>query len=126
MIPFLDHILIEMEEQFGSTHHTVVKLLGLIPAFRESISSLQDVSKIYASDLPSPSVLSLSLHVEKCLHYQERKSALLFALNQVADVQLELELLKLIVRRSFTYGLKKSLKMYWSLCTSLCREEFVR
>ena len=65
MIPFLDHILIEMEEQFGSTHHTVVKLLGLIPAFRESISSLQDVSKIYASDLPSPSVLSLSLHVGK-------------------------------------------------------------
>ena len=58
MIPFLAHILIEMEERFGSTHHTVVKLLGLIPASCESISSLQDVSKIYACDLPSPSVLS--------------------------------------------------------------------
>ena len=85
MIPFLDHILIEMEERFGSTHHIVVKLLGLIPASRESISSLQDVSKIYASDLPSPSVPSFEFACWKMFALSRKEISTLQETLQLCD-----------------------------------------
>ena len=57
MIPFLDHILVEMEERFGGTHQKIVKLLGLIPSV--SVASIDDVGKVYECDLPSPHLLNL-------------------------------------------------------------------
>ena len=53
MIPFLDHILIEMQERFGGTHQKIVKLLGLIPSIAVSYASVSitEVGKLYELSL---------------------------------------------------------------------------
>ena len=61
MIPFLDHILVEMENRFGEIQQTKVKLLGLIPstAVTYAAASISEVGKLYESDLPSPQLLTM-------------------------------------------------------------------
>ena len=60
MIPFLDHITLELEERFGPVHQTKVKLLGLVPsaAATYSVASIAEVGALYIADLPSPHLLS--------------------------------------------------------------------
>ena len=50
MMPFLDHIRVEMEERFGGTHQKIVKLLGLIAS--AAVASINKVGKVYECDLP--------------------------------------------------------------------------
>ena len=60
MKPFLDHILLEMQERFGGIHHQKVKLLGLIPSIAVSYkcASIEEVGQLYTTDLPSPHMLN--------------------------------------------------------------------
>ena len=55
-IPFLDHIINELGEQFSSLTKTSLKLLGLVPSVlcQNSTPDLSDAIKLYSSDLPSP------------------------------------------------------------------------
>ena len=61
MIPFLDHITMELEERFGPIHQTKVKLLGLIPSVAATypIASISEVGDLYSADLPSPHLLTI-------------------------------------------------------------------
>ena len=60
MIPFLDHITMELEERFGPIHQTNVKLFGLIPSVAATypIASISEVGGLYSADLPSPHLLT--------------------------------------------------------------------
>ena len=60
MIPFLDHITMELEERFGPIHQNKVKLLGLIPSVASTypIASISEVGDLYSADLPSPHLLT--------------------------------------------------------------------
>ena len=59
MIPFLDYLLSEMEGRFGSQQQTKIKLLGLIPSISVEFNSasIDEVGKVYQSDLPCPQLL---------------------------------------------------------------------
>lgn len=59
MIPFLDHILVEMQDRFSSVHQQKVKLLGLIPSIAVTYdrASVEEVGQLYETDLPFPQVL---------------------------------------------------------------------
>lgn len=62
MLPFLDHILSEMDTRFNELHKKIVKLLVLVPsvlAQSESIDPIQDIAEVYSTDLPMPSSLSV-------------------------------------------------------------------
>ena len=60
IVPFLDHITLELEERFEPIHQTKAKLLGPIPsvAATYSIASIAEVGALYSADLPSPRLLS--------------------------------------------------------------------
>ena len=60
MIPFLNHITSELDNRFGPSHQTKIKLLGLIPSIAASypLASVTEVGKMYKADLPSPHMLS--------------------------------------------------------------------
>ena len=60
MVPFLDHITTEMETRFGPVHQTKIKLLALTPsiAATSSHASIEDVSELYKTYLPSHHLLS--------------------------------------------------------------------
>ena len=60
MIPFLNHITSELDNRFGPSHQTKIKLLGHIPSIAASypLASVTEVGKMYKADLPSPHMLS--------------------------------------------------------------------
>ena len=57
---FLDHLTSELEERFGLTHQTKVKLFGLIPSIAATylVASIAEVGALYSADLPSLHLLS--------------------------------------------------------------------
>ena len=58
MIPFLDHILVEMQDRFGTTQQQYVKLLSLIPSIVDEDASIDEVGALYKDDLPCHHMLS--------------------------------------------------------------------
>jgi len=69
MIPFLDHILVEMRDRFSSVHQQKVKLLGLIPSIAVTYdrASVEEVGQLYETDLPFPQVLGAEYRRWKAL-----------------------------------------------------------
>ena len=67
MVPFLDHITTEMETRFGPVHQTKIKPLALTPsiAATSSHASIEDVSELYKTDLPSHHLLSTEFNRRK-------------------------------------------------------------
>ena len=55
-IPFIDHIISEVDAQFSSLAKTASKLLGLVPSVLCQTSSydLSDTLQLYSCDLPEP------------------------------------------------------------------------
>ena len=65
MIRVLDHVIAQLEERFGEIHQTVVKQLNLVPSnlisdpgdSQSMPAALQELAKLYMSDLPVPALL---------------------------------------------------------------------
>ena len=61
-VPFLDHILVQLDQRFSSMSNTATSLLGLIPSIiidREL--DLQAAIELYSRDLPSPELIPQEL-----------------------------------------------------------------
>lgn len=58
-VPFLDHIISELDTQFSEASRTAVKLLALVPNVINGYeyNDLQPLVDMYVDDLPSPAVL---------------------------------------------------------------------
>ena len=61
-VPFFDHIISELDDQFSSLTLRVSKLLGLVPSViqesRVTAQQLTDLVDLYKDDLPSPQLFS--------------------------------------------------------------------
>ena len=61
-VPFFDHIILELDDQFSSLTLRVSKLLGLVPSViqesRVTAQQLTDLVDLYKDDLPSPQLFS--------------------------------------------------------------------
>ena len=58
-IPFLDHIIQEIENQFSPMAQTASKLLGLVPAvICERDIDMTEVVQLYRNDMPSPELFT--------------------------------------------------------------------
>lgn len=58
-IPFLDHIIQEIESQFSPMAQTASKLLGLVPVVVcERDMNMTEVVQLYCSDMPSPELFT--------------------------------------------------------------------
>ena len=61
-VPFFDHIISELKDQFSSLTLRVSKLLGLVPSViqesRVTAQQLTDLVDLYKDDLPSPQLFS--------------------------------------------------------------------
>ena len=64
-IPFLDHVVMHLEEQFTSTTATAVSLLSLVPSILctndHADTNLDRIAEAYKDDLPSPELLQVEL-----------------------------------------------------------------
>ena len=62
-VPFLDHIISELNEQFSSLAQTATKLYGMIPAILCSGKNvdLTEVIELYNDDMPSPELFQQEL-----------------------------------------------------------------
>ena len=56
LLPFLDHILTELQDRFGGVRQKIVKLFSLVPSLliNSAPTSVEEVSQLYHADLPSP------------------------------------------------------------------------
>ncbi len=87
VIPFLDHIVTELNERFGPTQQTKVKLLGLIPSIAATYpsASIAEVGELYKADLSSPQMLSIEFRRWKSkfltIHEKDRPQTLESALH---------------------------------------------
>lgn len=61
-IPFLDHILNELESQFSSMAQTASKLFGLVPAVLcKKDVDMSEAVQLYCNNIPSPEVFKQEL-----------------------------------------------------------------
>lgn len=62
MIPFLDHIIMCLDQQFSPAAIIASSLLALVPSILCSKNtSLETVARMYEGDLPSPELLEMEL-----------------------------------------------------------------
>lgn len=75
-IPFLDHIMTELDERFSVLAETSSQLLQLVPSILCSVENaeLSSVTQLYAQDLPSPELLQQELSRWKHMHVSKAAS----------------------------------------------------
>ena len=61
LIPFTDHIVMELEAQFSGLQRTASKLLGLVPTLLGENIDISEVVDMYEDDLPTPHLVSTEL-----------------------------------------------------------------
>ena len=60
ILPFVDHILSEMDNRLSETHKKIIKLLALVPAIiavTDSFETIEELATIYCGDLHTPSLI---------------------------------------------------------------------
>ena len=60
MLPFVDHVLSEMDNRFSETHKKIIILLALVPsiiAVTDSFEPIEELARIYCGDLHTPSLI---------------------------------------------------------------------
>ena len=63
-IPFLDHIICELEMQFSPMAKTAAKILTIVPSIlcdEDKEVDIRDIFELYSNDLPSPELLDQEL-----------------------------------------------------------------
>ncbi len=77
-IPFIDHIITELDSQFSGLAKTVSTLLGLVPLniHTNEVIDLTEIKQLYFNDLPTPETLEqeLSRWKHKFQSYKEKPS----------------------------------------------------
>ena len=53
-VPFLDHIIVELDSQFSDIAQTSTLLLGLVPSCSQNDLDISEAVELYHQDLPSP------------------------------------------------------------------------
>ena len=104
-IPFLDHLIKELEERFSSNAKINVATSGLclVPSVvlkrDDWQSSVKDLAPLYKADLPAPLSIATELHCwkRKFMHYGSNKlpDTLIDALNE-RDISTLLKILSII------------------------------
>ena len=78
-VPFFDHIISELDDQFSSLTLRVSKLLGLVPSViqesRVTAQQLTDLVDLYKDDLPSPQLFSSEFQRRKIMVQNGRIAA---------------------------------------------------
>ena len=56
LLPFLDHMLTQLQDRFGGVRQQIVKLFSLVPSLfvNTELTSVEEVRQLYLADLPSP------------------------------------------------------------------------
>ena len=78
-IPFLDHLIKELEERFSSNAKVATSELCLVPSVMSKKdnwqASMKDLASLYKADLPAPLSLTTELHCwkRKFMHYESSK-----------------------------------------------------
>ena len=75
-IPFLDHIMTELDERFSVLAQTSSRLLQLVTSILCSIENVEfsSVTQLYAQDVPSPEILEKELSRWKHMHMSKATS----------------------------------------------------
>ena len=60
-VPFLDHIIVELDSQFSAIAQTSTRLLGLVPSIMCSQHDISEAVELYYDDLPSPELFDQEL-----------------------------------------------------------------